>query len=74
MVGRVPEGMNTKMNLYRSRNNRVIAGVVGGLAGNLGPRSTNVARALLVLLSFTPFGFPVVPLAYGAAWLLLRER
>ncbi|WP_027481637.1 PspC domain-containing protein [Deinococcus pimensis] len=60
--------------LHRSRRNRVLAGVVGGIAGHLGPVSTNVVRVLLVLVSLTPFGFPFFPLAYLAAWALLKEE
>lgn len=57
------------MALYRSRNNRIIAGVCGGLAELLGwtPFRT---RVLYVLVSILSAGFPGT-IAYVILWLII---
>lgn len=55
--------------LVRSKNDRVLAGVCGGLAGWLGIRS-NVARVIWVVLSLAPGPLWI---AYVILWLVLDE-
>lgn len=55
--------------LRRSRSNRVIAGVVGGLADYLGMDAT-VARVLYVLISILSAAFPGI-LVYIILWIVL---
>ena len=57
--------------LRRSRKNRVIAGVVGGLAEWLGINPT-LARVIYVGLSIMLAAFPGI-LVYLALWLVLPE-
>lgn len=58
--------------LMRSRDNRVIAGVCGGLAEWLGWEPTLV-RILFVLVSVLSAAFPGL-LVYVIAWVLMPER
>jgi phage shock protein C len=58
--------------LRRSRSNRMIAGVVGGLADYLGIDVT-LARVLFVLASVCSSAFPGV-LVYVLFWLLTPEE
>lgn len=58
--------------LYRSRENRVIAGVCGGLAEWLGWDPT-VVRVLYVLLSVLSGAFPGI-LVYILLWVVMPER
>lgn len=55
--------------LVRSRNDRVLAGVCGGIARWLGVRS-NVVRVIWVILSLAP---GPLWLAYVILWLVLDE-
>lgn len=55
--------------LVRSRNDRVLAGVCGGIARWLGVRS-NVVRVAWVILSLAP---GPLWLAYVILWLVLDE-
>lgn len=55
--------------LRRSRSNRVIAGVVDGLADYLGMDAT-VARVLYVLISILSAAFPGI-LVYIILWIVL---
>lgn len=55
--------------LVRSRNDRVLAGVCGGIARWLGVRS-NVVRVVWVILSLAP---GPLWLAYVILWLALDE-
>lgn len=55
--------------LVRSRNDRVLAGVCGGIAQRLGVRS-NVVRVAWVILSLAP---GPLWLAYVILWLVLDE-
>lgn len=59
------------MPLHRSRRNRVIAGVCGGIAEWLGWRPTTV-RLLYVLLSVLSVAFPGI-LVYVLLWILMPE-
>ena len=43
---------NQKRHLYRSRNERIIAGICGGLADYFGLKVFNVRLALLLLILF----------------------
>ena len=43
---------NQKRHLYRSRNERIIAGICGGLAEYFGLKVFNVRLALLLLILF----------------------
>lgn len=58
--------------LRRSRSNRMIAGVVGGLAEFLGIDPT-LARILYVVLSVASAGFPGT-LVYIICWLVIPEE
>jgi phage shock protein PspC (stress-responsive transcriptional regulator) len=58
--------------LQRSRRNRVIAGVCGGLAEWLGWDPTLV-RVLFVLVSVLSAAFPGI-LVYIVLWILMPER
>jgi phage shock protein PspC (stress-responsive transcriptional regulator) len=58
--------------LQRSREQRVIAGVCGGIAEWLGWNPTLV-RVLFVLVSVLSAAFPGI-LAYIVLWILMPER
>lgn len=57
------------MPLHRSRNNRVLGGVCGGLAEWLG-WSPTLVRILYVLVSILSVAFPGI-LAYIVLWFLM---
>jgi phage shock protein C len=59
------------MALYRSRKNRMLAGVCGGLADWLGWDPTMV-RALYVIVSILSVGFPGI-LVYIILWIAMPE-
>lgn len=59
------------MALHRSRNDKMIAGVCGGLAQWLGWNSTTV-RVLYVLVSILSAGFPGT-IVYIALWILMPQ-
>jgi len=58
--------------LRRSRSNRVVAGVVGGLAEYIGI-SPNLARVIYVALSLVSAAFPGL-IVYVALWILIPEN
>jgi phage shock protein C len=60
------------MALYRSRKNRMIAGVCGGIAENLGWDPTLV-RVLYVVASIFSAAFPGI-LVYIILWILMPEQ
>jgi len=60
------------MKLTRSRSDRMIAGVCGGLAHHLGWRPDRV-RIVYVLLSLLSAAFPGI-LVYLALWFLMPEE
>ena len=59
------------MPLYRSRKNRIIAGVCGGLAEWLGWTPTKT-RVLYVLISVLSVGFPGT-VTYIILWIVAPE-
>jgi phage shock protein PspC (stress-responsive transcriptional regulator) len=58
--------------LARSRNDRVLAGVVGGVAQRLGWNAT-LLRVVYVLVSALSAAFPGI-LVYLILWLLMPEE
>ncbi|WP_305092579.1 PspC domain-containing protein [Prescottella sp. R16] len=54
----------------RSRNQRMLAGVCGGIAEYFGV-DANIVRVLAVLGAFASFG--TVALVYAAAWMLMPD-
>ena len=63
---------DTRQRLHRSRSNRMIAGVCGGLADWLGWDPTLV-RILYVVVSVASAAFPGL-LVYLVLWLVMPER
>ena len=61
-----------KPGLQRSREQRIIAGVCGGIAEWLG-WSPTVVRVLYVILSVASAAFPGI-LVYIVLWILMPER
>lgn len=61
--------MNQPQALARSRNDRMIAGVIGGIAKRLGWGST-LLRVIFVIVSIASAGFPGI-LIYLILWLLM---
>ena len=57
--------------LHRSRHDRMIAGVLGGIAHRFGWNST-LLRVIYVLLSVLSAAFPGI-VVYLIAWLLMPE-
>lgn len=64
--------MNTHPPLRRSRRERMIAGVVGGLADYFGLDPT-VARIIYVLVSIFSAAFPGI-LVYILLWILIPQQ
>ena len=64
--------MNVHPTLSRSRNDRVLAGVMGGIARRFGWNSTLV-RVLFVLISILSAAFPGI-IVYLILWLLMPEE
>jgi phage shock protein C len=64
--------MSTNAPLRRSRHNRMIAGVVGGLAEHFGLDPT-VLRVIYVLVSIFSAAFPGI-LVYILFWILVPEE
>ena len=64
--------MATTQTLSRSRHDRMIAGVMGGIARRYGWSSTLV-RVLFVILSVVSAAFPGI-LVYLLLWLLMPEE
>ena len=58
--------------LERSRHDRMVAGVLGGLARRMGWNST-LLRVVYVLVSALSAAFPGI-LVYLIAWLLIPEE
>ncbi|HEX2948404.1 MAG TPA: PspC domain-containing protein, partial [Armatimonadota bacterium] len=57
---------------YRSRNNKVIAGVIGGL-GELYGVDPNILRLIYVIIAFLTGIIPAVVL-YAIAWAIIPEE
>lgn len=64
--------MNVQPTLSRSRDDRVLAGVMGGIARRFGWNSTLV-RVLFVLVSILSAAFPGI-VVYLILWLLMPEE
>jgi phage shock protein C len=64
--------MATTQTLSRSRHDRMIAGVLGGIARRLGWSSTLV-RVLFVIISIVSAAFPGI-LVYLVLWLLMPDE
>ena len=64
--------MNAPRSLSRSRHDRMLAGVVGGIAARLGWNST-VLRIAYVIVSIASAAFPGI-LVYLILWLLMPEE
>jgi phage shock protein PspC (stress-responsive transcriptional regulator) len=64
--------MNAPRTLSRSRNDRMFAGVVGGIAARFGWNST-LLRIVYVILSIASAAFPGL-LVYLILWLLMPEE
>ena len=64
--------MATTQTLSRSRHDRMIAGVMGGIARRYGWSSTLV-RVLFVILSIVSAAFPGI-LVYLLLWLLMPDE
>ncbi|HKV65657.1 MAG TPA: PspC domain-containing protein [Rhodanobacteraceae bacterium] len=63
--------MSTRPPLRRSRSNRMIAGVVGGLADYFG-LDPSLARIVYVLVSIFSAAFPGI-LVYILLWILIPQ-
>lgn len=63
--------MNAKRSLSRSRDDRMLAGVIGGIARRFGWNST-ILRFLYVILSLASAAFPGL-VVYLVLWLLMPE-
>lgn len=63
--------MNDSRPLRRSRSNRMIAGVVGGLADHFG-LDPALARIIYVLVSIFSAAFPGI-LVYILLWILIPQ-
>jgi phage shock protein PspC (stress-responsive transcriptional regulator) len=64
--------MNPPRSLSRSRHDRMLAGVVGGIAARFGWNST-VLRIVYVVVSIASAAFPGI-LVYLILWLLVPEE
>lgn len=63
--------MNQPRRFTRSRNDRILAGVLGGIAHRFGWNPTGV-RVIYVILSVMSVAFPGI-LVYLILWLLMPE-
>ena len=65
------EIMNEPKKLFRSRHNRMLAGVCGGLAEyfDIDPTMMRVITIILIVTPFVPAG-----IIYALLWLLIPER
>lgn len=61
------------MGLYRSSDDRVLAGVCGGLAHKLGFNSTGL-RIIVFIVGFFFAAWTLAILAYIVCWILFPER
>lgn len=64
--------MNTSRPFVRSRHDRMLAGVLGGIAQRYGWNST-LLRALFVIVSIASVAFPGI-IVYLILWLLMPEE
>ena len=63
--------MDTTPGLARSRSDRMLAGVIGGIARRYGWNS-NLLRAIYVVVSIASAAFPGI-IVYLALWVLIPE-
>ena len=63
--------MNQPRPFTRSRNDRILAGVMGGIANRFGWNAT-LLRVIFVILSIMSVAFPGI-LVYLILWLLMPE-
>ena len=64
--------MNTSRPFARSRHDRMLAGICGGIAQRFGWNPT-VVRVLFVIISLASAAFPGI-LVYLILWLLMPEE
>lgn len=64
--------MSSERRLSRSRSDRMLAGVMGGIARRFGWSST-LTRVLFVILSVVSAAFPGI-IVYLILWLLIPEE
>jgi phage shock protein PspC (stress-responsive transcriptional regulator) len=64
--------METTRSLSRSRDDRMLAGVMGGIARRFGWNAT-LLRVLFVILSIASAAFPGI-LVYLILWLLMPDE
>ncbi|WP_407909513.1 PspC domain-containing protein [Lysobacter claricitrinus] len=64
--------MATTTGFFRSRHDRMIAGVIGGIARHYGWNAT-LLRVIYVLVSCLSAAFPGI-LVYLIAWLVMPEE
>ena len=64
--------MSAERSLARSRDDRMLAGVMGGIARRFGWNST-LTRVLFVIISIASAAFPGI-LVYLILWLLIPEE
>ncbi|MFA7321584.1 MAG: PspC domain-containing protein [Dokdonella sp.] len=64
--------MSSERRLSRSRSDRMLAGVMGGIARRFGWNST-LTRVLYVIISIASAAFPGI-LVYLILWLLIPEE
>ena len=64
--------MDTTRSLSRSRDDRLLAGVIGGIARRFGWNST-LLRILFVILSIASAAFPGI-VVYLILWLLMPDE
>lgn len=64
--------MNASRPFVRSRHDRMLAGVCGGIAQRFGWNST-LLRVIFVIVSLASIAFPGI-LVYLIAWLLMPEE
>jgi phage shock protein PspC (stress-responsive transcriptional regulator) len=69
--GKTEAGMANGKKLYRSRDNRMVAGVLGGIAEHFGWDATMI-RVAFVLLSIISAAFPG-GLVYLVMWLIIPD-
>ena len=62
----------TKKKLYRSKKERIIAGVCGGIAEYLNTDSTAIRLLWVLITIFT--GFILGIIAYLASWIIIPEE
>lgn len=63
--------MNATHGLTRSRSDRMLAGVIGGIARRYG-WNANLLRAIYVVVSIASAAFPGI-IVYLALWVLIPE-